>query len=232
RDPSQPVPTTSQAPPGAFAEAYRRCFEAGSEEVLGIFLSGAVSGTLGSARTAAGRIEGDRVRVVDSRSGSLGLGMQVIRAVELLDEGRSAEAVAREIERIREQANVYFTVKDLEGLLRSGRVSRGRAWLADLLDLRPVLKLDGEGHVVPHARVRGEAGAREAMMTAVDEALEGSSRYRLGVVHAGVPELARSVADEVRRRWAPVQLSCRPLTPVIAAHLGAGAWGLCYQIED
>lgn len=232
RDPSLPLPTTSQAPPGAFADAYRRCLDRGSEEVLGIFLSGAVSGTLGSARTAARGVDGDRVRVMDSRSGSLGLGMLVLRAVELLDEGASREEVAREIERIRARSNVFFTVEDLGGLLRSGRVGRGRAWLGDLLGLRPVLTLDADGDVVPHARARGEAGAREAMLAAVDGAVQGADRCRIGVVHAGVPDLARRVAGEAHRRWSPVQVLCEPLTAVIAAHLGAGAWGLCYQIED
>lgn len=232
RDPSRPLPTTSQPPPGAFAEAYRRCLDRGSEEVLGIFLSGAVSGTLGSARTAARGVDGDRIRVVDSRSGSLGLGMLVLRAVELLDEGASREEVAREVERIRARSSVFFTVEDLGGLLRSGRVGRGRAWLGNLLGLRPVLTLDAEGHVVPHARARGEAGAREAMLAAVDEAVAGAERCRIGVVHAGAPDLARRVAGEARRRWSPVQVLCQPLTAVIAAHLGAGAWGLCYQIED
>lgn len=232
RDPDGPVPTTSQAPPGAFAEAFRRCLDRGSEEVLGIFLSGAVSGTLGSARTAARQVDEERIQVVDSRSGSLGLGMLVLRAVELLDEGGGREEVAREVERVRDRSNVLFTVKDLDGLLRSGRVSRGRAWLGNLLGLRPVLKLDPEGHVVPHARARGGAGAKEAIFAAVDEAVAGARRYRIGVVHAGVPDLAGRLAEEVRRRWNPVEVLCEPLTAVISVHTGAGAWGLCYQIED
>lgn len=232
RNPARPVPTTSQAPPGAFAEAYRRCFGRGSEEVLGVFLSGAVSGTLGSARTAARHVDRDRIRIVDSRSGSLGLGMMVLRAAELLDEGRPPEEVARELERIRDRSNVFFTVEDLDGLLRSGRVGRGTAWLGNLLGLRPVLTLDVEGHVVPHARARGAAGARDAMIAAVDEALAGAERCRIGVVHAGVSDVAEQVAEEARRRWSPVQVLCRPLTAVIAAHMGAGTWGICYQIEN
>ena len=232
RDPDAPLPTTSQAPPGAFAGAYRRALDAGSEEVLGIFLSGAVSGTLGSARTAARGFEEDRIRVVDSRSGSLGLGMMVVRAVELLDEGRPRDEVAREITRIRARSNVLFTVEDLGGLLRSGRVSRGKAWLGDLLGLRPVLKLDAEGNVVPHARARGAEEARAAILRAADAELAGARRCRIGVVHAGAPGRAAEVAEEARRRWSPVEVLCEPLTAVISAHLGAGAWGLCYQIED
>ncbi len=231
RDPDAPVPTTSQAPPRAFLDAYRRATDRGAEEVLGIFLSAALSGTFGSASTAAGGLEDVRVELVDSRSGSLGLGLLVVRAVELLDEGRSLEQVAEELERVRSRSGLLFTVENLDGLLRSGRVGRSRAWLGNLLGLKPVLTLDDEGRAVPLDRVRTRSGARDRMLEAVDRALEDADRCRLGVVHAGLPDFAADLAGEVRRRYRPVDVFVQPLTAVLAAHLGPGAWGLCYQVE-
>lgn len=231
-DPDAPPPTTSQASPGDFLAAYRDVLDAGAEEVLGVFLSAALSGTCESAASAARRVEEGDLRVVDSRTGSMGLGMMVMRAVELLDAGMETERVAAEIERIRRRSGLFFTVRDLEGLLRSGRVGRARAWLGDLLGLRPVLALDDEGRVVPHARVRGRDGARDAMVSAVDEALAGAERYRLAVVHAGVPDFAAELRRELRRRYRPLAVYLRPLTAVVTAHLGPGAWGICYQVED
>ena len=233
-DPERPRPTTSQATPGAFLEAYRRTLDDGAEQLLGVFLSRAVSGTLASARAAAERLElpaPDR-RIVDSRTGSLGLGMLVVRAVELLDEGATLDEVAEEVERVRDRSNLFFAVEDLEGLRRSGRVSRGRAWLGDLLGLLPVLTLDDEGRVVPHARVRGRTAARDEILAELTAALEGAERYRIGVVQAGIPAFARELAEEIRERWRPVELYVEPLTAVLTAHLGSGAWGVCYQIED
>lgn len=234
RDPETPRPTTSQATPGAFLEAYRRALDGGARQLLGVFLSGAVSGTLGSARAAAERLElADRDRrIVDSRTGSLGLGMRVVRAVELLEQGASLEEAAEEVERLRDRSNLFFAVEDLEGLRRSGRVSRSKAWLGDLLGLLPVLTLDDGGRVVPHARVRGRAAARDRILAETEAALEGRERYRVGVVHAGIPAFARELAEEIRERWRPVEVHVAPLTAVITAHLGRGAWGVCYQIED
>ncbi len=231
RDPDAPVPTTSQAPPRAFLDAYRRSADRGAEAVLGVFLSGALSGTCGSARAAADGLEDLPIELVDSRSGSLGLGMLVVRAVELLEEGLSAEETAEELERVRAASNLFFTVEDLDGLLRSGRVSRSRAWLGNLLGLKPILTLDDEGNVVPMDRVRSRTAARERMLEATDEALEGVSRCRLGVVHADLPDFAADLADEVQRRYGPVEVFVQPLTAVLTAHLGPGAWGLCYQVE-
>ena len=232
RDPEAPTPTTSQAAPGAFQEAYRRVLDGGAEVVLGVFLSSAVSGTFDAASTAARRLESGDPVLVDSRSGSMGLGMMVMRAVELLDAGWSVGDVVDELERIRARSDVLFTVEDLEGLLRSGRVGRARAWLGDVLGLRPVLGLDESGHVVPRGRARGRDGAREIVLERMDEALEGADRCRLAVVHAGVPAFAGRLRDELESRYDPVETHVRPLTAVIAAHLGAGAWGVCYQVED
>lgn len=232
RDPDAAPPSTSQAPPGDFLAAYRDVLDAGAERVLGIFLSAALSGTYGSAASAARQLGEGELTVVDSRTGSMGLGMMVMRAVELLDAGRGMEEVAEELARMRRRSGLFFTVRDLDGLLRSGRVGRARAWLGDLLGLRPVLALDDRGRIVPHARVRGREEARDAMLTALDGALAGSDRHRLAVVHAGVPEFAEGLQRELRRRYRPVAVYRRPLTAVVTAHLGPGAWGICYQVED
>jgi DegV family protein with EDD domain len=85
-DPAVPLATTSQPSPAQFDAAYTRASEK-AEEVLGIFLSGALSGTLGQARTAAERFDGRDVRIHDSLTASLGLGLQVLRAAELVREG-------------------------------------------------------------------------------------------------------------------------------------------------
>lgn len=232
RDPEAPTPTTSQAAPGAFLEAYRRALDGGAEVILGVFLSAAVSGTFDAASTAARRVEGGEPVLVDSRSGSMGLGMMVMRAVELLEGGWSVDDVVGELERIRARSDVLFTVEDLEGLLRSGRVGRARAWMGDVLGLRPVLGLDEGGDVVPRGRARGRDGARGIVLERLDEALDGVDRCRIAVVHAGVPQFAGRLRDELEDRYDPVETHVRPLTAVIAAHLGAGAWGVCYQVED
>jgi len=230
RDRGREPPSTSQPPPRAFLDAYRRALEEGAEEILGIFLSGAVSGTFDSASTAARELEAP-VRLVDSRSGSLGLGMQVVRALELLQEGLGTEEVARRIERLRARSNILFTVEDLETLQRSGRVTGLRAWLGGMLDVRPLLHLDAEGNVVPFDRVRGRERSREKLLDHLDARISGAERVRLGVAHAGRPDFAARIERELAHRYRPVESWCRPVTAVLGAHMGEGAWGVCYQIE-
>jgi DegV family protein with EDD domain len=231
-DPSVEPPKTSQPAPSDFRNAGERAVERGAEGLLGIFLGASLSGTYGSGAAALRALEGVRSEVVDSRSTTLGLGLMVVRAVELLDEGRSLDEVAAELRRIRERSNVFFTVDTMEYLLRSGRVGRARAWLGEKLDLKPILSLDREGHVVAAGRVRGREAAIPRVLELLDERLVEAHRYRFGVVHFAAAETARLLVAELRRRYDPVEILSGPATAALGVHVGPGAWAIAYQIED
>src|SRR5262249_51211362 len=113
--------TTSQPPPAAFLEAYRRAAEDG-EVVLAIMVASRLSGTFASAEAAAKRVEGTQVRMFDSRAASLTEGLLVLKAVELAELGRSVDEIIAELTRIRDQSGVMFTVDVFDNLLASGRV--------------------------------------------------------------------------------------------------------------
>jgi DegV family protein with EDD domain len=229
--PAGSLPTTSQPSPAQLERAFARAAEHGGD-VLGIFIAGALSGTLGQARAAAARFDGAPVRAVDSRSGSLGLGFQVLRAAELAGEGWAVDEIAAELERVRERSGLLLTLDTLDYLRRSGRIGQIRAFLASLLDLKPVLGLDRAGALVPVERVRG----RSALPGRVIELLRPRvpvrrSRLRMGVAHVGCPQVAEALADAVRAEFGPDELLVVPAANVIAAHTGPGAWGVVYQAE-
>lgn len=224
--------TTSQPTPQAFADAYADAARSG-DHVITVALSSALSGTCASAEAAAKRFDAGRVTVVDSRSVSLGEGLLVIRGVELAAAGWTAEAIARELVRVRTQSGGFFTVDNFDRLVRSGRVSRGKAWLGTKLNLKPVMALTMEGKVEPVGRGRGREAARRRILELVDRALTPRPRaLRLGVAHADIPEFADALRVELVARYQPLQCLVSPVTPVIAAHAGIGAWGVFYQIED
>ncbi|MFQ5530595.1 MAG: DegV family protein, partial [Gemmatimonadota bacterium] len=153
-------PQTSQPTPAAFEAAARRALDHGAEELLGVFMSSAVSGTFTSGSKVLGSFEGVPVETIDSRSGSLGVGLLIIRAIELLEQGFDFPALAAEIRRVRDQSNVFFTVDTMDNLVRSGRIGRTKALLGGMLDVKPILSLTPDGRVVPIGRARG----REAVV--------------------------------------------------------------------
>jgi DegV family protein with EDD domain len=224
--------STSQPAPQAFTDAYRDAARA-ADHVIAVVLASALSGTFANAEAAARRFDPARVTVVDSRSASLGEGLLVVRGVELAAAGWQPDAIVRELQRVRAQSGGFFTVDNYERLVRSGRLGRGRAWLGTKLNLKPVMALTMEGKIEPVARLRGRDAARRRILELLDRALTPRPRaLRLGVAHGDVPEFADALRAELVARYRPMQCLVTPITPVIAAHAGIGAWGVFYQNED
>jgi DegV family protein with EDD domain len=226
------LPTTSQPPPGEFVRVFRSGLEE-AEEILAVLVSAGLSGTFQSAQTATKVAGLDRVHLVDSRSASLGLGLLALRAAELAESGWPAAGIQTELERVRNQSGLFLTVDTYDNLLRSGRVSRGRAWLAGMLDVKPILAFDLEGKVIPVARVRGSEQAIGKVLALLDERLTPRPRaLRFGVVHADAPEVAERVRTALVAAYRPKDCFVSLATGVLGTHVGPGAWAVAWQVED
>ena len=224
--------TTSQPTPAQFSDAFEHA-RAAADEVVAVLLSSALSGTYASAEAARRSFAAGGIHLVDSRSASFGVGLLARRGAELAEAGWSASAIARELERLRGQSGMFFTVDTLEYLLRSGRVSRVQAWLGGLLNMKPIMTLDREGAAAAAGRVRGQAALLPRLFRLLDAALPRQrDRLRMAVAHADVPELAEQVRAALAERYRPLDVLVSPVTGVLAAHAGPGAWGVFYQVED
>jgi uncharacterized protein len=225
-------PTTSQPPPRAFLDAYRAAAEDG-ETVLAIILSSALSGTFTSAEAAARRFADAPIVLVDSLGASLTLGLLVLRATELAELGWEPQAIAAELKRIRAASGVLFTVDVFDNLLASGRVGRGQVMIAGLLDIRPILALGPDGRVHPGTKVRGRQHVPQRMLAELKQRVPADAqRLRFGVVHVGCEDRAEDFARMLRAEFGERETIIAPASPVLATHLGPGAWGVAYQVED
>jgi DegV family protein with EDD domain len=229
---SKAFPTTSQPTPGEFVRVLRDA-RAEAEEVVAVLLSARLSGTYrsGVAAAKAGGIEG--VHFVDSASASLGLGLQALRAAELAESGWPAVRIVEELGRIRRQSGCLMTVDRFDNLLRSGRVTRGKAWLAGMLDVKPILSLDDQGAVIPVDRVRGRANVVPRVLGLLEQRLSPRPRaVRFGVVHAEAPEVAERVRSALLAAYQPRDCFVALATGVLGTHVGFGAWAIFWQVED
>ena len=224
--------TTSQPSRQAFVEAYKDALRS-AEQLVVVTLSKPLSGTYANAEAAAREVAPDRITLVDSRSASLGEGLLVLRGIELAAAGMSPAEIGRELVRVRSQSSGFFTVDNLERLIRSGRIGRVAGWLGTRLKVKPIMSLSADGTVDPVGRVRGREAARAKVLALLDRVLaRRPTALRLGVVHADIPEFAEALRQELIARYAPKEALLSPITPVLAAHTGIGAWGVFYQIED
>ena len=227
-----PLPTTSQPPPGDFVAAFERAAEE-FEVVVAILLASSLSGIYRSAENAGRLVPHLDVRLVDSEAASILVGLLAVKAAELAEAGTPPDEIVAEVRRIRGQSGILFTVRSLDRLIASGRVSQFAGWLGGVLDLKPVLGLAGDGAVKAYGKARGARRARRMILDAVAKAIpKGAGRCRFGVVHVAVPEMADELRRELAVRFPGSDVLVAPFTPVIATHLGPGSWGIAYMLED
>jgi DAK2 domain fusion protein YloV len=226
------LPTTSQPTPGEFVRAFQSAATE-AEAVVAVLLSSALSGTFRAAQAAVKAAGLERVYLFDSKSVSLGLGMLALRAVELAESGWPAPAIVHELGRVRSQSGMFVTVDQLDNLQRSGRVSRGKAWLASMLDVKPIFTLDQAGQVVPADRVRGREPVVARVLQWVDRALARKPAVvRFGIAHVEAPEVAERLRSALVAAYHPRDCFVTLATGVLGTHTGIGAWGVFYQVED
>lgn len=225
-------PTTSQPPPAAFLSAFRRA-AADGETVLGVILGSGLSGTFASSETAARQMPDTPIRLFDSQAASVTQGLLVLKAAELAELGQDADTILRELQRLRAQSGIMFTVDTFDRLLASGRIGRGQVVIAGLLDIRPVLELGLDGKVRPLAKVRGRGNVPHRVLELLAARIPPGVRHvRFGIIHVDYPEIVPQIEAALQERYGDRDIMVSPATPVIATHTGPRAWGLAWQIED
>ena len=226
------LPTTSQPAPGSFLEGYRRAAE-DAEQVIGVLLGSSLSGTFASAEAALAHAPDLSVHLADSLGASLLQGLLVLKAAELAELAVPPREIVADLARIRSRSGMFFTVDTFDRLLASGRVGRGKAMLGTLLNLKPILCLDPEGKVVLRGKALGRGRvASEVLDTMQEDMGSVPQMVRFGIVHVGIPEIIPEVSEMLVERYGDVEILTAPATPVLSTHLGIGAWGLAYMVED
>jgi DegV family protein with EDD domain len=165
------------------------------------------------------------VRLVDTESASVGIGMLAIAIQELLARGTTDEEIEELVEAHRERAGILFTVDTLEFLAKGGRIGRAKALMGSLLNVKPILAIE-EGEVVPVTRVRGRAKAFEEFRRRFEAATTDGPGLAVGIAHAE--------ADDAVEQLQAIVLASRPqaevklvtsLGAVVGTHAGPGTVG-------
>lgn len=225
-EPARVRPELVQAFTDAFTEGLRA-----ADAIVAVLLSCRLGGVVLAADEArATRAAGENIEIIDSRSASLGLGFQAMRAAELAREGASARAIAGELRGASDRYHVVFLVESLGHLRQSGRIGRSAAMIAAALQLKPLLRVD-EGQIVPYERVRTRMRAIAELAGFVSElpAIE-----RCAVLYATSEPEARELADAIMAEHAvpPERLGVYPIGSTVAAHVGPGALGVAVVEAD
>ena len=222
---------TSQPSPGGIAELWERLLEE-NDAVLHFPMSSSLSGSCQTAKALALDYPG-RVFVVDNRRISVTLRESVRGAQRLLAEGKSAEEVRRILEERGGESSIYIAVNTLEYLKKGGRVTAAGAAMGTLLNLKPVLQIQG-GKLDAFKKCRGMAAACDAMLQAMEKDLRErfpGQEMRLFAAYSGDRAAGESWLGQVRAAFPEreVELAALPLS--ICCHIGSGALAIaCAEI--
>ena len=217
------LPTTSQPSPADFLEVFERLIAEDPEgPILSFHLASVLSGSYQSGTIAASMLDGaGDVTVIDSKSASCGSGVQVVRAAELAQAGESKERILEEIERVRNNTEIYFLVDSLDHLQKGGRIGKASAMIGSILNIKPILSLDSEGGVHSVDKVRGSKKA----MTRIAELLKselGDTPVKLVVAMTDDKALADELGNRVKEALNVQELKNATVGSVIGTHTGPG----------
>ena len=225
------LPTTSQVTQFEFTEQFERYAEEGVEQVLYISICGSGSGTNAAAHAAAEQFKADhpdspmQIAIVDSHSYSMGYGMQVCEAEEMLSAGKPVEEIVAYLEDIFARREILLAAYTLDVIRKSGRVSAAAAIAGGLLGIHPIFTLnDGVSHVIK--KVRGEKHVVAAMVETFKSRMTPGKPYYIGVAnHKYEQEYVEACTQAVGYPPALVfHLGC-----AVCSNTGPEAVGLIYE---
>ncbi len=220
---SSSLPTTSQPSPADFMEIYERLLQENpGAHIISVHLSSAFSGTYQSAVLARSLMEReDEITILDSKSASYGFGLPVIAAARMALEGSSKEAILDEIARLREDIRFYFLVDTLEYLQKGGRIGKAAALFGSILNIKPILIVDGEGMVASVDKVRGQRKAMARIMELLKEDFSGVP-VNISMAWAHHQGNAMELCELAKAHFDVREVSYTKLGAVIGTHVGPG----------
>jgi DegV family protein with EDD domain len=223
---SSTLPETAAPSPGAFEQAFRRAAAGGANGVVCVNLSSKLSATIQAAQSAAKAVEGEvPVRVVDSRSVTMGLGMIVLGTARAGAASDSVDEVAAVAEDLSGRTRVYGTLDTLENLKKGGRIGGAQAFLGSLLSVKPSIDVrDGAVEPGPRVRTRAKGLAWLAERVAADE-----PPGDVAIVHGDAPDVDQLTAL-LASHVPPERIVVADLGAVIGTHAGPRTIGVAYQV--
>lgn len=221
---------TSQVAPQAFKEKFEECAKS-NEPCIYIAFSSELSGTYQSSLIAKKEILEEYpnfdITIIDTKCASGGFGLVVFKAAQMAAAGATKEEIVKATEFNAEHMEHIFTVDDLEYLFRGGRVSRTAAVIGSLLNIKPILHVEG-GRLVPLEKVRGRNKVLKRMMEIIEERGIDLDKQTIGITHGDDIEVATKAKEMIEERFGSKDFIIRDVGCAVGAHSGPGTLAIFF----
>lgn len=230
------MPTTSQVNSEEVKDAFRPILEQG-KDILHLSFSSGLSGSYNNVRMASEDLKEEfperKIMVVDSLCASLGEGLFVDKAVELKEEGKTLEENVEWLEAHKLNFCHVFTVDDLFHLHRGGRVSKVAAVVGTMINLKPLLHVDNEGHLIPLKNVRGRKKSLSGLVAMMEERIGEwkDKNTKIFISHGDCLQDAEYVAKLIKEKFGYETFLINTIGATIGTHSGPGTVALFFMGE-
>ncbi len=220
--------STSQPSPGDVMDRWDTLLKE-YDEIVHIPMSSGLSGSCETAMTLAQEYEG-RVQVVNNQRISVTQEQAVYDAMLLRDAGKDAAQIKEILETEKFESTIYITVDTLKYLKKGGRITPGAAALGTVLNLKPVLQIQGE-KLDAFAKVRGWKAAKRTMLKAIETDLKErfagkEDQIVLGMAYTCSQDEAREWKEEIHEKFPQFEIMEAPLSLSVACHIGPGSMAI------
>ena len=226
------VATTAAVNPDRWENIMEPALAEGKDVLVLAFSSG-LSTTYQSAVIAANdlaeKYPDRKVRVVDTCAAALGQGLLVWHTCKMRDTGLDLDQLAQWVEDNKNHLCHWFTVDDLVYLKRGGRVSAATAVLGAMLNIKPVLHVDNDGHLISMVKARGRKAAIKTLVSKMGELGEGWDNETVFICHADCLDDATVLAEAVKANYGVKEAFIGNLGAVIGSHAGPGTLALFFM---
>jgi DegV family protein with EDD domain len=223
---SKTLPTSSQPSLLEFKTLFQTVGK-GADAIVAILVSSKISGTIASARAAADELPDLDIRIVDTLTCAMGLGLIVMAAARAAEENRPIDEIVALAEQMRESVYTLFAVDTLEYLFKGGRISGGKHLLGTALNIKPILHFH-EGQIKPLTQARSKKKALAELLDIVEERLGGNQMVEAVVMDVDAGVEADQVAELIQARFNPNKLERAGVSPVVGTHVGPGTVGISF----
>lgn len=229
------VPKTSAANVEKFKTVFEPELEAG-KDILYLGFSSGLSATYNFSRQAAEELMEKyperKIITVDSLCASAGYGLLLYFIVELRNNGATMEELSAFIEDKKLKIAHWFTVEDLKYLKAGGRISPTTALVGTVLGIKPIMKMDNEGHLISVSKVRGRKASLQAIVQKYGEYAETVGEGTLFISHGDCIEDANYLAKALKDEYGADVKIITNVGPVIGSHSGPGTMALFFIAKE
>lgn len=221
------VPKTSRITPQEFKECYQKHLNQ-YDKILVIAFSSKLSGILESAVLAKRELNTDKIKIIDSKAASVGQGLLVYQAAKMLEEGAALEDVIKTTLEDASRLEHIFAVGDLEMLKKGGRISKTKALMANVLNIKPILHIQ-DGEILPHDKVRGRKRMISYLLKEIEKKADNPSSQIIAITYSKDEKDALSLKEEIEEKFEPREVFISEIGAAVGSHAGPGTLAVVFK---